>query len=146
MEVSRPASWLRDRREQRIRKLMVRSWAGRIAARRDTNPPLPAEYESKAERVAELAVADHRAYLTLTDEQREQWHDRQYLDRLARSGEQPEDHLRAVVELRVMGHQLDKVGGINLMISVAERADVLAGTKVLRHIETCWDGIGDWMG
>jgi hypothetical protein len=91
MEVSRPASWLRDRREQRIRKMMVRSWAGRIAARRDANPPLPAEYESTAERVAELAVADHRAYLALTDEQREQWHDRQYLDRLTRSGEQPEE-------------------------------------------------------
>jgi hypothetical protein len=45
-----------------------------------------------------------------------------------------------------MGHQLDKVGGINLMISVAERADVLAGAKIIRHIETCWDGIGDWMG
>jgi hypothetical protein len=140
-----PAAWLRDRREQRARQLMVRSWTGRIAAKRDANPPLPARYESMAERVAELAVADHRAHLTLTDEQRKQWRDRQYLDHFAGSGKQPEQHLQAVIELRAIGHQLDKDGGINLMISVAERADVLAGAKILRHLESCWDGIGDWM-
>jgi hypothetical protein len=146
LEMCRPASWLRDRREQRTRRLVVRSGAGRIAAMRDANPPLPTGFESMAERVAELAVADHRAYLALTDEQRKQWHDRQYLDHLASRGEQPEEHLRAAVELRAIGHQLDKGGGINLMIAVAERADVLAGANILRHIETCWDGIGDWMG
>ncbi|MCR6481707.1 hypothetical protein M8542_02650 [Amycolatopsis sp. OK19-0408] len=145
-EIRQPASWLRDRREQRTRQLMVRSWAGRIAAKRDANPPLPTGLESAAQRVAELAVADHRAHLALTDKQRKQWHDRQYLDHLAGSGEQPEKHLRAVVELRAIGHQLDKGGGINLMIAVAERAEVLAGANILRDIEICWDGIGDWMG
>jgi hypothetical protein len=35
MEVARPASWLRDRREQRTRQLLVRSWAARTAKRED---------------------------------------------------------------------------------------------------------------
>lgn len=146
LEMGRPASWLRDRREQRARQLMVRGRAERIAAKRAANPPLPARYESMAERIAELVAADKHAYRTMTDEQRKQWHDRQYLDHLAGSGEQPEEHLRAVVELRAIGHQLDKDGGIALMIAVAERADVLAGAGILHYIDICWDRIGNWMG
>lgn len=131
-----------DRRE---RRMLVRAWAERAAHKHDANPPLPEPYETIAEQVAELAAVDHRLYGGMTPEQRKRWHDKSYLDRLRSSGEPPEECLRAIVELRAIGARLDADGGYELMVSVAERADVLGGTTILGHIEVCWNWIGRWM-
>ncbi|MFD1045917.1 hypothetical protein ACFQ1S_10255 [Kibdelosporangium lantanae] len=131
----------------------VQDWIASVAERGTTpptrhvaNPALPAPHEATAERIVTLVAIDNRDYPTMTEDQRTQRHDQHYLDQVLQSGEQPEEHLRAVTELRAIGHQLNEAGGISLMIAVAERANALAKTRILRRIEHIWDGIGDWRG
>jgi hypothetical protein len=57
------------------------------------------------------------------------------------------DQVRTRVEARMIGHQLNRVGGMRLMVSAAERAGELSETAgSLRTIERLWHGIGDRMG
>jgi hypothetical protein len=68
------------------------------------------------------------------------------LDELLAAGTEPEPALRARVRIREIGHHLDELGGKPLMREVLHLAEKLSPRRILREIEMCWDGVGDWMG
>jgi hypothetical protein len=102
--------------------------------------------EETARRVAALVDAQERRYNKLTQDQRMLSINWQYLDQLVSSGERPEDWIRDVVEVRAIGHRLDREGGEELMRAVAYRAAALSqDSDTLPVIEMYWDMIGDWL-
>lgn len=63
-----------------------------------------------------------------------------------------EKFFRERFEVREIGRELDRKGGIKLMRDVARRATEVgpSGGKpvpwVRHHLENLWDGIGEWQG
>jgi hypothetical protein len=50
-------------------------------------------------------------------------------------------------KVRAIGAKANRLGGMKVMRSVAERAASLSTTPAaLRVIDSTWDGIGDWRG
>ncbi|HEY2694258.1 MAG TPA: hypothetical protein VGJ45_02240 [Pseudonocardiaceae bacterium] len=100
-----------------------------------------------AGRVAELIDANQEHYSELTDEQKAQFTDWRHLDAVISGGEAPPDWLSRAVELRSIGHQLNREGGSRLMRETAAQADNLSKYHtVLGVIALFWDSIGDWEG
>jgi hypothetical protein len=106
--------------------------------------PLPEPYEGLAARLAALVPDCVAGYGALDADQRRRSIDDGYLDRLIRSAQHPEEWLRDTVEIRAIGHRLNDAGGLSLMRLVIERAEALSPWRILRDIESRWDGIGDW--
>ena len=115
-------------------------------ARRAARPPLDEPYESIAARLAEVAPDCIAAYASLEVDQRKLSVDDRHLDALVRSGKQPEEWLRDPVEIRAIGHRLNRDGGAGLMRAVLERSQTLSRWRIEREIDARWDGIGDWRG
>jgi hypothetical protein len=124
-------SWTKSRAE-RLAALLVQ--------------PIPDTHDGVARMLARLAIADNAGYHALTEAQRERYHDRSYLDELLAAGTEPEPALRARVRVREIGHHLDELGGKPLMRDVLHLAEELSPRRILRGVEMCWDGIGDWRG
>jgi hypothetical protein len=100
-----------------------------------------------ARRIAELVDANQVHYSELTDEQKAQATDWRHLDAIISSGQSPPDWISRAVELRSIGHQLNRDGGIRLMREAATQADRLSRFHVvLGVIDLFWDRIGDWQG
>ncbi|WP_067821685.1 hypothetical protein [Actinomadura kijaniata] len=103
------------------------------------------EAEQTALRLVELVAADQRAYGGLSEQDQEHWLDLDYVDRLVRDGSPP-DGLVHRVEIRAIGHRLNRQGGLPLMQSVAERAGSLSERRMAqRRLNAHWDGIGEWL-
>ncbi|WP_117209170.1 hypothetical protein [Allorhizocola rhizosphaerae] len=53
-------------------------------------------------------------------------------------------------EVRAIGEELSRAGGVPLMRAVLHRAEVLSlrqnSVSILREVEMAWNNIGDWMG
>lgn len=100
-----------------------------------------------ARRIAELVDANQVHYGELTEEQKAQITDWRHLDAVISSGESPPGWVSRAVELRSIGHQLNRKGGIRLMRETATQADRLSTYHVvLEVIDLFWDRIGDWQG
>ncbi|MFB7270721.1 hypothetical protein [Streptomyces sp. NPDC056244] len=100
-----------------------------------------------AHRIAELVDANQVHYRELTEEQKSRFTDWRHLDAVISSGEAPPDWISRAVELRSIGHQLNRVGGTRLMQETAAQADRLSNYHaVLGVIVLFWDSIGDWQG
>jgi hypothetical protein len=137
--------WLRDWQARRKIAKLQKLRDQRLVAVLSANPPLPPSYERLALRIAELVpTMDNAAWNVLTDEQQKRYLDFSYIDRLLDRGEQPDEYLRPLAELRSIGHRLNAEGGISLMRLVASRAWALMGGRLFGRIEMHWDGIGDW--
>jgi hypothetical protein len=106
------------------------------------------QQEQAARRIAELMKAIYADHATLTEEQAQRTTDWRQLDAILSSGEEPPDWARPAVELRSIGHQLNREGGAQLMRETAAQADGLTehyGT-ILWVIDLYWHGIGAWQG
>jgi hypothetical protein len=104
--------------------------------------------EQTARRIAELMKAVSAGRAALTEEQAQSTRNWRELDSILSSDEEPPDWARPAVELRSIGHQLNREGGAKLMRETATQADGLTehyGT-VLRVIDLYWSGIGAWQG
>ncbi|MET9039796.1 hypothetical protein [Streptomyces mirabilis] len=100
-----------------------------------------------ARRIAELVDANQVHYGELTEEQQSRFTDWHHLDAVISSGEAPPDWISRAVELRSIGHQLNREGGTRLMQETAAQADRLSKYHtVLGVIVLFWDSIGDWQG
>ncbi|MFE2835668.1 hypothetical protein ACFXI6_32475 [Streptomyces mirabilis] len=100
-----------------------------------------------ARRIAELVDANQVHYGELTEEQQSRFTDWRHLDAVISSGEAPPDWISRAVELRSIGHQLNREGGTRLMQETAAQADRLSKCHtVLGVIVLFWDSIGDWQG
>jgi hypothetical protein len=108
--------------------------------------PTPTDDQQIAHRLIELVDAHERLY-ELTKDKRliTEAMDHHHLDSIVSSDATPEGWISAAVELRAIGHQLNREGGKPRMQTVAERAAQLRPTgDTLRLIEVFWDRIGDW--
>jgi hypothetical protein len=100
-----------------------------------------------ARRIAELVDANQVHYGELTEEQKARFTDWRHLDAVLSSGEPPPDWISRAVELRSIGHQLNREGGARLMRETAAQADRRSTYHaVLGVIVLFWDSIGDWRG
>jgi hypothetical protein len=100
-----------------------------------------------ARRIAELVDAGQVRYGELTEEQKTLSTDWRHLDAVLSSGEAPPEWISHAVELRSIGHQLNREGGVRLMQETAAQADRLSKYHVvLAVIVLFWDRIGDWQG
>jgi hypothetical protein len=100
-----------------------------------------------AQRIAELIDANQVHYGELTEDQKSLFTDWRHLDDVLSSGEAPPDWISRAVELRSIGHQLNREGGSRLMRETAAQADRLSTYHtVLGVIVLFWDSIGDWQG
>jgi hypothetical protein len=98
-----------------------------------------------ARRIAELVDADQAHYSKLTEEQKAQAMDWRHLDALISSGESPPGWIRCPVEIRAIGHELNRQGGVRLMRETAAQADALSAHRVvLAATALFWERIGDW--
>lgn len=105
------------------------------------------ERAQTAQRIADLVDTNQMHYSQLTDEQKHQVTDWRHLDAVISSGQSPPDWIRHAVELRSIGHQLNRDGGFRLMREAATQADGLSRSHlVLAVIDLFWDRIGDWQG
>jgi hypothetical protein len=103
--------------------------------------------EQIARRIAELVDANQVHYGELNEEQQKQFTDWRHLDAILSGGEPPPDWIRRAVELRSIGHQLNREGGIRLMRETAAEADRLSTYHVVLEVITLfWSSIGDWQG
>jgi hypothetical protein len=103
--------------------------------------------QQTAQRIAELMDANLRRWDELPSAQRLLVLDRHHLDDLMSSGDSAEEWIRGAVEVRAIGHRLDREGGFELMRKTAEQARALSHDRAtLRTIEALWDRIGDWRG
>jgi hypothetical protein len=118
----------------------------RDIARKAVRPPLHEPYESLAARLAEVAPECIAAYSSLDAEQRKRSGDDRHLDSLVRSGKESEEWLRDPVEIRAIGHRLNREGGVDLMRAVLERSQTLSPWRIEREVDARWDGIGEWRG
>lgn len=100
-----------------------------------------------ARRIVELLNANQAHYGDLSKEQQKQFTDWRHLDAIISGGESPPAWISPAVELRSIGHQLNRAGGSRLMRETAAQADSLSTSKysfVLGVIPLFWDSIGDW--
>ena len=101
--------------------------------------------ERIARRIAELVDANQVHYGELSEEQQKQFTDWRHLDAIISSGDPPPDWIGRGVELRSIGHQLNREGGIRLMRETAAEADRVSTYHVVLEVITLfWDSIGDW--
>jgi hypothetical protein len=122
--------------------------AGRWRMKRGSTPvksSLPDEEELAARRLGELVERFPMHALQLGKERADLMWDTDYID-----NHPSERFLRERFEIREIGRQLDRKGGMELMRRVAHRAtEVGPGggppvTWVLSHVQHLWDGIGQW--
>jgi hypothetical protein len=97
-----------------------------------------------ARRIAELIDFNQVHYGELDKEQKAQATDWRHLDAIISSGAAPPDWISHAVELRSIGHQLNRQGGVQLMRETAEQAHGLSKFGVRQVIVLFWDGIGGW--
>jgi hypothetical protein len=103
--------------------------------------------EQVADRLAALVDANERRYDELSPPQRKLIFDAAYLDALVAGGGPADEWIRDQVEIRAIGHQLNREGGTQLMRQAAERAATMSKTAgALRILDVSWDRIGDWLG
>jgi hypothetical protein len=102
--------------------------------------------ERTAHRLTELVAAHERLY-ELTRDKRliKEAMDGRHLDSVLSSGTAAEGWISAAVEIRAIGHRLNREGSKRRMQAVAERAaELRKAGDILRLIEVFWDRIGDW--
>lgn len=98
-----------------------------------------------AQRLLTLLRAGERWEPRLTREQQRLWLNGPHLDEVLRSGRPADEWIRSQVEIRQLGHELDRKGGKTLMQIVADLASALCQTPgTLQVLERVWDGIGSW--
>jgi hypothetical protein len=106
----------------------------------------PMDDERTARRLTELVAAHERLY-ELTRDKRliKEAMDGRHLDSVLSSDAAAEGWISAAVEIRAVGHRLNREGGRPRMQAVAERAaELRKAGDTLRLIEMFWDRIGDW--
>jgi hypothetical protein len=102
--------------------------------------------EAIARQLVVLVDAQEQRYNQLTNEQRKLVIAGDHLDQLVELAKPSEDWIRNAVEIRGVGHKLDREGGKPLMENVARRAAALApAPDIFDVIAMYWDGIGEWM-
>jgi hypothetical protein len=103
--------------------------------------------EGIARRIAELVDANQAHYFKLTQEQKAQATNWRHLDALISRGESPPAWISRPVEIRSIGHELNRKGGVRLMRETAAQADALSTHHVvLPATALFWERIGDWQG
>jgi hypothetical protein len=104
--------------------------------------------EQTARRVKELIMTMYTNRTALTDEEKKLTTDWRYLDSVLSGGEDPPGWLAPSVELRSIGHQLNREGGARLMRETATQADGMTESEgtVLGVMDLFWHGIGAWRG
>lgn len=107
-----------------------------------------AHREQLARRLAESVQAYKEHYGELTEEQIAQTQSWHYLDAVMSAGDSAPDWLGPAIELRSIGHQLNREGGSRLMRETAVQADRLSPYPgaVEGVIDLFWDRIGGWRG
>ena len=61
--------------------------------------------------------------------------------------ESPPDWLARVIEIRSIGHQLNREGGSRLMTETIAQAERVSQSRLIGAvIPLFWEGIGDWHG
>lgn len=99
-----------------------------------------------ARRLAKAADSASRRYPHLTDEQKHLLQDKGFVDSLISSPSPLADWVRDVVEIREIGHEVHRSGGMRGLRGAHQRVMEL-GVKyriAARTVELYWDGIGDW--
>jgi hypothetical protein len=99
-----------------------------------------------ARRLAKAANSAERRYSQLTDEQKNLLRDNGFLDSLISSPSPLADWVRDVVEIRAIGHEAHRSGGMRALRGLHQRVMELGvGYRIAaRTVELYWDGIGDW--
>ncbi|WP_143086272.1 hypothetical protein [Amycolatopsis saalfeldensis] len=113
-----------------------------------------ADEERRAEvsaRFASLMDANQRHFGGLTDEQKALATDWRQLDAIIAGAvtgwESPPDWLARVLEIRKIGHQLNREGGVRLMTETIAQAERVSEFRLIEAtIPLFWQGIGDWKG
>ena len=128
-----------------VRKLILEANDSRLAARSNVRED---ETTRLARRLAAAAESGLRSYPYLSPEQQQLLIDGEYLDSLISSGAQPDAWIRDAVEVRAVGRELNRNGGMRAMLEVHQRVMELGlnNRNAAREIERAWDGIGQWLG
>jgi hypothetical protein len=100
-----------------------------------------------ARRLATAAESLDRRYSYLTQEQKNLLHDEGFLDSLISSPSPLADWVRDAVEIRAIGHDLYRAGGMRALQETHQRILELgvAHRVAARTVEQYWGGIGDWL-
>ena len=99
-----------------------------------------------ARRLAKAAESANRRYSYLTEEQKNLLLDNGFLDSLFSSPSPLADWVRDVVEIRAVGHEIYRSGGMRALQEAHQRVMELGLNYRIaaRTVEQYWDGIGDW--
>lgn len=96
------------------------------------------------QRLVELAESAVGIANETTDAQRELLMDRDYLDTRLASGEPLDAWVRAHAEIRAIGYQLDREGGMAFMRRVHDTLDPKEHLSTTVRASYLWDRIGQW--
>lgn len=103
------------------------------------------EVDGYAQRLLTLLIEGERWESRLTREQQRLWLKGPHLEEVLRSGRPADEWIHSQVEIRRLGHELDRKGGKTLMREVAKLASALCQTPgALDVVARVWDGIGSW--
>ncbi|WP_329072443.1 hypothetical protein [Amycolatopsis sp. NBC_01480] len=117
-------------------------------------PDHSADEERRAQvsaRLASLMDANQRHFGSLPDEQKALASDWRQLDAIIAGAvtgwESPPDWLARVLEIRKIGHQLNREGGVRLMTETIAQAERVSEFQLIEAvIPLFWQGIGEWRG
>jgi len=117
-------------------------------------PDYSANEERRAQiaaRLAELMDANQQHFADLTEEQKSLASNWRQIDaiisRAVTGWESPPDWLARVIEIRSIGHQLNREGGSRLMTEMIAQAERVSKSRLIGAvIPLFWEGIGDWQG
>jgi DNA-directed RNA polymerase subunit RPC12/RpoP len=104
-----------------------------------------------AARLAELIDANQQHFAGLTEEQKSLASNWRQLDAIISGAvtgwESPPGWLARVIEIRSIGHQLNREGGSRLMTETIAQAERVSQSRLIGAvIPLFWEGIGDWHG
>lgn len=107
--------------------------------------PLTAAELTDPRRIGQRLLAlDESTEWNITDAQRKLRMDRDYLDTRLASGEPLDAWVRAHAEIRAIGYQLDREGGMALMRRVHYTLDPKEHRSAVVSTSYLWDRIGQW--
>ncbi|MFI5614441.1 hypothetical protein [Amycolatopsis sp. NPDC051903] len=126
-----------------VRRLTLEANEIRPAGSRDARED---EGTRVARRLAHAAQSADRRYSDLTEQQRNLLRDNGFLDSLSSSPSPLADWVREVVEIRAIGHETYRSGGMRALRETHQRVMELGLNYrvAARTVELYWDGIGDW--
>ncbi|SEP46970.1 hypothetical protein [Amycolatopsis saalfeldensis] len=127
-----------------VRKLTLAANALRLP---DSVDSRESEDVRLARRLANAAESLNRRYSHLTQEQKNLLLDRGFLDSLISSPSPLADWVRDAVEMRAIGHERYREGGMRALRETHQRIMELGldHRVAARTVEQYWGGIGDWM-